>query len=728
MKRVISFILSICLLMVTIPISVYAEEPFEKKYIDVEYGDTRDTIECICANGTVFCSGVDLAEITGYSFYRIEDSPKYGFVREYDNHISEPTLEIQTEVSISVDEENHKADVTAMHNNYTVDFYEENDEIYFPMEAFIYLLHGNLILLPDHVYIEAMPFNIIDFYAAYAADIAGLESKPEDALINTGWWGSETKAGQAIYSSIAEIIKDFDGNLLVLYDPDKGHVKTNQFYEDAILQLSKTDKELLGEEMYSSISEQTMSILDEFNHAIDPIQKVGTFCSNVNGTIESIPDAIEILSEIQKEYPELIISKQFKQFGKSLDDGTSAMVMMDSPELNAKIKESGYVSDAISLIKFAYNICDVKNRTLTWNSDFEAQLQLLADYENPGWLSDNVVNHINSASQHLIESKLNPTMAQIDEGINNVTELLLAKTFDESPFGKVRSGLEAIQIVYGLYDEKSGDVWDAYTELGDVTYSIKIEQMVREMFRYDDILNTDNPLTKEDIATFRNQLMMFLRLDMRNKAQLYNLNCKANENENWAESEDAKRLYDEVTELNKLIVILEGTKIVDDKIILDDNYDLTKNTIGEEYLMDEEIDLDEYKYDSDLMRLASDLGEEVNYSLEDYKECIQKENLFVGIVSEKYDEYDAITDIKNTGNKSATFMGIRIGDDYEEVKTVLESQYAIVGNEQDSIDGVHTFLFGNSAHLDTEFQEGKLISYQYKMRYSTSSDWLPNIP
>ena len=299
-------------------------------------------------------------------------------------------------------------------------------------------------------------------------------------------------------------------------------------------------------------------------------------------------DVIEILSEIQKEYPDLMISEQFKKFGKSVDDGTSAMVMLDSPQVNAKIKELGYVSDGISLLKFAYNICDVKNRTLTWDSEFEAQLQLLADYENPGWLSDNVVKHINSASKHLIESKLDPTTAQIDEGINNVTELLLAKTFDESPFGKVRSGLEAIQIVYGLYDEKSGDVWDAYTELGDVTYSIKIEQMVREMFRYDVILNTDKPLTKDEIETFRNQLTMFLRLDMRNKAQLYNLNCKANENDNWAESDEAKKLYDEVTRLNQLIIILEGTKITDDRILLDTDYQDSMGKIDNNYIITEE--------------------------------------------------------------------------------------------------------------------------------------------
>ena len=224
MKQIISLILSICLFTTAIPISACAEEALQKKYIDVEYGDTRKTIECIYANDTVFCSGDVLAEITDYTFYQIDESQECGFVREYDNHISDPTLEIQTEVSIVVDEEKHKADVTAMHNNYTVECYKENNEVYLPMEDIVYLLHGNLVLLPDHIYIEAMPYNIIDFYASYAADIASLASKPEDALINTGWWGSKTKTGQAVYSTIAEMLKDFDGNLLVLYDPDKGHV------------------------------------------------------------------------------------------------------------------------------------------------------------------------------------------------------------------------------------------------------------------------------------------------------------------------------------------------------------------------------------------------------------------------------------------------------------------------------------------------------------------------
>ena len=284
MKKLISLILSICLLVTVIPIETNAEE-MSIKYVDIEYGDNRKIVECIYKNGKVFCPAEDLAEMTDYTFYQIDDSNEYGFVREYDNHITEPTLEVQTELSVVVDVENQKADITVMHNNYNVDCYINDDKIYFPMEDFIYLLHGTITSLSDHIYIESMPYSILDFYASYAVDIAKLASQPEDALINTGWWGSETKTGQAIYSSISEIIKDFDGNLLVLYDPEKGHVKTAQFYEDAILQLSKTDKELMGEFMYSDISEKSETLLDTFNSAVDPILNVGNFCSNINNTI-----------------------------------------------------------------------------------------------------------------------------------------------------------------------------------------------------------------------------------------------------------------------------------------------------------------------------------------------------------------------------------------------------------------------------------------------------------
>ena len=186
--------------------------------------------------------------------------------------------------------------------------------------------------------------------------------------------------------------------------------------------------------------------------------------------------------------------------------------------------------------------------------------------------------------------------------------------------------------------------------------------------------------------------------------------------------------HNKIVELCKMIMVLRETEKEDEGIILEDNGDASKNPVGEEELVNKEIDLDEYEYDSDLTRLSRDLGEEINYSLEDYKECIKTENLFIGIVSEKYDEYDTITDIKNTGNKSVVYSGIRIGDNYKDVKAILESQYAVDENEQDPIDGVHVFYFGDSAHLETEFQQGKLISYQCKIRYTTSLDWLPDMP
>ncbi len=99
MKRIISFLLSICLVLGLFPVTVNADE-IEIKYLKISVNEEVKTYECLWDNEEIYCSVENLAEITNYDWVQMEDSLVFQFFREYD----EPdnyAIELQTSVTIS---------------------------------------------------------------------------------------------------------------------------------------------------------------------------------------------------------------------------------------------------------------------------------------------------------------------------------------------------------------------------------------------------------------------------------------------------------------------------------------------------------------------------------------------------------------------------------------------------------------------------------------------------
>lgn len=150
---------------------------------------------------------------------------------------------------------------------------------------------------------------------------------------------------------------------------------------------------------------------------------------------------------------------------------------------------------------------------------------------------------------------------------------MLTNTLDASLFGTTISILKGVGSCYGVFNEKAKDTYDVYSELSVVTFSIKIEQLVHEMFKYEDLLTTTDKRTEENIKVFFNQLTFYLRLNLRNKARLYVLNVRGNKDKKWANIEETKELYDEINKDYTKHTELLGTKDYNSQILLEDNLD-----------------------------------------------------------------------------------------------------------------------------------------------------------
>lgn len=584
------------------PVNVAANE-VQTKYLKVSLNDKVQTYECLWDAKEIFCSIEDLGEITNYDWTQMEDGLEFQFYREYENDNGDYGIELQTSVLVEVDDNKKTAEIDAMGESYSVNCYVKDEEVFLPLEKLLYLLHAEWTIDDNVLCVVPMSLTILDFMAIHSIDLAQIESTSEDVLIDTGWLFSDNEWGQAVYSAIAEVFSDFDGKIFMLWWPGEGHVETAECYENAILQLAKEDEEFIGEDVQSDAMEVIVDSIFSINsESTNKIQNIISVPSNIDDFVQSVPDAVSVLEDLSETFPNIEVSQKVKNVSEKIKNGQIDSSFLEIPEMKSKADELGKIGDGLAILQCVWNAYDVANRVEGWNEEYLSQLDVLANYNNPGSINENVVDYVQSSAQHLIDSYNNPTQAVTDEALQSTMGLLLSKTFEESPFGKVFSIMGAVGTCYGTFDVETAETYDVYSELSVVTFSIKIEQLVRELFRYEDILTTTEKLTSESIEEARDQLMLYLRLNLRNKAQLYNLNLRGNENKNWSETEEAKKLYDEIVKVYAMLAELIETKDCDSRIILVDNLDeiySLRPAIPQEILSDEKTNVSEIEVNVD---------------------------------------------------------------------------------------------------------------------------------
>lgn len=564
MKKVVSFLLSICIVWGLSLNNVQANNAREK-YIQVSVKGQIKFYKCLLEDEEIYCSIENLAEISDYNWTQSKNNKEFEIFREHESKDGNSFIESQTSVAGEVTNDGKMARIKTMSKTYSLKCMVSNDKILLPMEKLLYLLHTEWTVEDNVLYVIPMPPTILDFLAVHEVELSEIASTSEDVLIDTGWLFSDNKWGQALYSTISEVFSDFDGKIFLIWWPEQGHVKTAECYEEAILQLAKKDEEFIGEKVKTdALTSLVDSIFYVDQEYYGKIQNIMSLPENINDTVNSIQDAVSVLESMRNK------NKTIKNTTDKIKNNNMDLSFLDIPELKSKVRELEAIGDGIAILQCVWNAMDTANRVHEWDSEYLDLIQVLADYDNPD-VNETVSGYIRSSAQLLIDSYNDPGNAALDEAAQSALGLLFSKVFEASPFGKAASIMDAAGSCYGTFDTEKEDAYDMYSELCLVTYSIKIEQAVQKLLEYGNLAHTDKKLTTDVIKQFRNQLLLYLRLNFRNKAQLYELNLKGNKDKNWASSQEAEDLYKEIVKSYAMLVELNEIKEWDYRIILDDD-------------------------------------------------------------------------------------------------------------------------------------------------------------
>lgn len=606
MKKIISLALCLCLLLGLCPVSVFAEDVVQQKFIKISSGDGIKAYPCLWNTEEVFCSPDVLAEITGFVAYPSEDSYNVDFCRYYEGMEDTSFNEEFLKVSVIANKEESSADIEVMNQSYTVDCYIQDATLYLPLDKLLYLLHAEWGIMDDSLYISPLPYTLLDFWAIHRNDLAKIESVQEDTLIETGWFKDDSLFWQSVYSSLSGVFSDFDGKIFLGTWTEEGgldNVVTQEYYKNAILQLAKDDIEYVSEDIQEEAIESFVNSTFAINSGpISQMKDTLSIGSNISEIIDSTDDAVEILEQIQEKFPTFKVSEKLKNIANKIDAGEIDSSFLQIPELDNKVKELSAAGDAMSLLQCVWDAYDFADTVSDLDENYLEQIKILQDYEYTDSLNKGIIDYVKSSARILIESHENPTSAGIETGIQNALALFLSTVFQESPQGKAFSVISAVGNCCGVINVDFQDTYDTYAELALVTFSIKVEQLVQELLHYNPLVYSEDELTAEEIKEVRNQLVLYLKFNLRNKSYLYDLNVKGNSNQNWSSTDEAKALHDEILLSYSMLVELINTKDYDSSLILYENIeelDSSYPVITESLLLDEQyIEIDRIEFNA----------------------------------------------------------------------------------------------------------------------------------
>lgn len=553
------------------------------KYIKVKSNDQITIYKCVWDGNNAYCSLEDLASISTYELVDMEDSNDFYFERKYYGNQKSGTGELQTEVKITFPKMRKKAKVEVMGNQYLFKYYKNGEKIYLPLEAMLYLLHTDWSIEGDTVFVVPMPLTILDFMSVYNQEVVELASTSEDVLLDTGWIGCENKYMQTIYSSVADFFNDFDGKVFYAWIPGKGNIKLQESYEKAILQLARNDKEFISDDMQEDAAKKMVdSVFALNNQYYSKLSNLVNMPGNVIGVVNSVPDALDIIGKLRKkpERYKTLASKMPIFDEDSLD-----------PELfgnNEYLKKAEEIGTGIDILQAVWNVYETVAQVEEWDDRFLSELKVLKDYENPGWVNQTVINATNRSAKKLLKIYEAPEQATLETIVENALAIAGKTIFDKSPFGQAFAIAETAGNCIGIFNQDFSATYDVYEELSYVTNSVKVEQLLQELLKYNNLLYTEETLTQKSIEEFRNQMTLYIRLNYRNKAQLYQLNIKGNKNKDWKNTEEGKDLYNEILSSYTMMMELIDTKNADSLLLLSN-----KLEIKEEQKLTQQVVLDE---------------------------------------------------------------------------------------------------------------------------------------
>lgn len=552
-KKIAYYVMSMILLLNVLPftsITVNAEELSVIGYIKV-ISDTDNTarkIKVLDNEGTIFASAEDISLITGYDLE----------VGELINYSKVGDMDTVTAVDIEFD-----GAVSAMGRKYEIHIVNNEDEIYLPLSQMLYLLHSQWWISEDKLVIRALPYTIIDFLGSENYESMWENKVNQTDLLMNG----ECELMHAFRTSLAAVFNDFDPQIFVLWWPGEGlYPFINEEYEEALLQIAIDDMDFLNTYDQESI----ISVFEESGFS-----NVKSNWDNAKSIID-IPDNIaEGAHDIDKIVESLSKNKDLKYFIYDFET-------LDPAILKAMSEKMDNVSNVMDITSIILDVAEISQRSHNWGEQYINQIRVLTDFDDSGY-NKSVANNVKTVANGLIKEYQDPIQAAADEAALQATSLFLSKLLDESVIGKYFAVLTAGISIAKTYDNVRNDM-----EAADLAYMVdclvKIEQIaMKEMSQsYSKLLsnNITGDFSQADLERLRNCTMLSLRTNLRNRAFIYYLNLKLNDDNNWENSIYAKNIQQQIVDDYAKICLLMETEKYDSLLFLDDFKNMYSNEYG----------------------------------------------------------------------------------------------------------------------------------------------------
>lgn len=550
-RKIICYIMSLVILLSVLPITVSAEEIPIIGYIEVfsDIDNTERKIKALNNEETIFVSAEDISLITGYDLE----------IDEFINYSKAGGLDNVTAVDIEFD-----GAVSAMGKNFEVHIVNYENGIYLPLLQMLYLLHCQWWISEDKLVVRSLPYTIIDFLGGENYE-AMWENKVNqtDLLIN-----GENKLEHAFRTSLAAVFNDFDPKIFVLWWPDEGASPfINEEYEEALLQIAIDDMDFLNTYDQKSM----LSIFEEVGFS-----DVKSNWGNAKNIID-IPDNIaEGAYDIDKIVESLSKDKALKSY--FIYDFET----FDPALLKAMSEKMETASDLMDITNIILDVAEVSQRSQNWGEQYINQIRILTNFDDRGY-NKSVANRVKTVADGLIKEYQDPIQAASDEAALQSTSLLLSKIFDKSVYGIYFAVFNGGLAIAKTYDNVRNDM-DAADLAYMVDCLVKVEQIaMKEMSRsYSKLLdvNITGNFTQSDLERLRNCTMLSLRTNLRNRAFLYYLNLRLNDDHNWENSINAKNIQQQIIEDYAKICLLMETEKYDNLLFINDFKDMYSDEYG----------------------------------------------------------------------------------------------------------------------------------------------------
>lgn len=536
MRKGICVFLCMVLLCTMLPVSVSAENE-ETRVITVDTGNgNRNEYEAVLEEDKIYLRAEDIAEIGGYTCSIDE---KIRFSRE-------PGSEwFQFDLAL---------DGTAHVQGYEgkINIKEEKGTYYLPVEELLYFMHTTWCVEDYVLYVNTLSYSLHDFFADYEDALYDNQITEADLLTN----GGSEELG-TVRSSLANMLRNFDTRYYIPTGKDE-EVATEE-YEDILMELTKKTDPYAGAIPSSLIEEEIKKSSMEQLSADHPrasfIADLGTKLTQTGTDVKEIIEMYDSSGSVTRKI----------MGGESLGEVYGSNL----GDLTEKLGQAG---DALAIFNGLCNISDVAQKAEQMSAGFTDQIRILSEAD-PNMYQGSTVNTIKKAADNLIQTKESSMNAAGEKAVEETLNIVGTAGADLTFTGKAVAALQTGDILL----DGAIPSYESSMEAAQISYKLRkaidLEFIaLQEMSRFaEKLYDSDDLLQEEDLKKIRDSALLYLRLNLQDKAYLYYLNTINNKVKDWESSSQAQQQKQEMAETYAMYIALEETTGTDGKILMGDS-------------------------------------------------------------------------------------------------------------------------------------------------------------